>query len=80
MTDTETAYLRTVYDAVVWLAEELRQRDPNLPLPHYVSEIVFAAKEAKENERRSGSRLRQRALGVAAGLIRAVPGPSSTPT
>jgi hypothetical protein len=43
MTDTELAYLRTVYDAVLWLAEELRLRDPNLPLPHYVSEIVFAA-------------------------------------
>ena len=33
MTDTEIAYLRTVYDAVLWLAEELRQRDPNSPLP-----------------------------------------------
>jgi hypothetical protein len=51
MADTELAYLRTVYDAVLWLAKELRRRDPNLPLPHYVSEIVFAAKEAKENER-----------------------------
>jgi hypothetical protein len=39
MTDTELAHLRTVYDAVLWLAEELRQRDPKLPLPYYVSEI-----------------------------------------
>jgi hypothetical protein len=51
MTDTELAYLRTVYDAVLWLAEELRQRDPKVILPHYVSEIVFAAEAARENER-----------------------------
>jgi hypothetical protein len=51
MTDTETAYLRTVYDAVVWLAEGLRQRDPKVVLPHYVSEIVWAAETARENER-----------------------------
>jgi hypothetical protein len=25
MTDNEVAYLRTVYDAVLWLAEELRR-------------------------------------------------------
>ena len=40
MTDTELAYLRTVYDAVLWLAEELRRRDPNVALPFYVSEIA----------------------------------------
>jgi hypothetical protein len=51
MTDTETAYLRTVYDAVLWLAEELRQRDPKLPLPYYVSEIVYAAETAQENDK-----------------------------
>jgi hypothetical protein len=48
MTDTETAYLRTVYDAVLWLAEELRQRDPKAALPHYVSEIVMAAERASD--------------------------------
>ena len=51
MTDTEVAYLRTVYDAVLWLAEELRQRDPNLPLPYYVEQIIVAAETARENER-----------------------------
>ena len=51
MTDTETAYLRTVYDAVLWLAEELRQRDPKVVLPHYVSEIVRAAETARDNDK-----------------------------
>ena len=46
MTDTETAYLRTVYDAVLWLAGELRQRDPRIVMPYYVSEIVYAAEMA----------------------------------
>jgi hypothetical protein len=50
MADTELAYLRTVYDAVLWLAKELRRRDPNLPLPFYMSEIVMAAETARENE------------------------------
>jgi hypothetical protein len=36
---------------VLWLAEELRRRDPNLPLPHYVEQIVMAAETARENER-----------------------------
>jgi hypothetical protein len=34
-----------------WFAEELRQRDPKVALPHYVSEIVMAAETARENER-----------------------------
>jgi hypothetical protein len=51
MTDTEIAYLRTVYDAVLWLAEELRRRDPNVALPFYVSEIVMAAETARGNEK-----------------------------
>jgi hypothetical protein len=51
MTDTELAYLRTVYDAVLWLAEELRRRDPNLPLPYYVEQIVLAAETSRENEK-----------------------------
>ena len=50
MTDTELAYLRTVYDAVLWLAEELRQDDPRIVLPYYVSEIVMAAERASDNK------------------------------
>jgi hypothetical protein len=45
MTDTEVAYLRTVYDAVLWLAEELRRRDPKVILSHCVSEIVLAGRD-----------------------------------
>ena len=30
--------------------KELRQRDPNVALPFYVSEIVMAAETARENE------------------------------
>ena len=48
---TLTDWQKTVYDAVLWLAEELRQRDAKLLLPHYVSEIVYAAEMARENER-----------------------------
>jgi hypothetical protein len=51
MTDNELAYLRTVYDAVLWLAEELRQRDPKVVLPYYVSEIVYAAETARGNDK-----------------------------
>jgi hypothetical protein len=51
MTDNELAYLRTVYDAVLWLAEELRQRDPKVVLPYYVSEIVYAAETARDNDK-----------------------------
>jgi hypothetical protein len=36
---TEWAYLRTVYDALLWLAEELRQRDPNVALIRPVHRI-----------------------------------------
>ena len=34
MTHDLTDWQRTVYDAVWWLAEELRQRDPNIALPY----------------------------------------------
>jgi hypothetical protein len=51
MTHGLTDWQKTVYDAVLWLAEELRQRDPNVALPFYVSEIVLAAKTARENEK-----------------------------
>jgi hypothetical protein len=50
MTSDLTDWQKTVYDAVLWLAEELRQRDPKVALPHYVSEIVLAAETARENE------------------------------
>ena len=48
---TLTDWQKTVYDAVLWLAEELRRRDPSLPLPYYVEQIVLAAEAARENER-----------------------------
>ena len=65
MTDDLTNWQKTVYDAVLWLAEELRQRDPNVALPYYVSEIVYAAEMARENEQgRAGTRLRQSAIGA----------------
>jgi hypothetical protein len=32
MTDDLTDWQKTVYDAVLWLAEELRQRDPKVAL------------------------------------------------
>jgi hypothetical protein len=51
MTHDLTDWQKTVYDAVLWLTEELRQRDPNVALPFYVSEIVLAAKTARENEK-----------------------------
>jgi hypothetical protein len=46
MTHELTDWQKTVYDAILWLAEELRQRDPKVALPHYVSEIVWAAEMA----------------------------------
>jgi hypothetical protein len=51
MTHDLTNWQKTVYDAVLWLTEELRRRDPNLPLPFYVSEIVMAAETARGNEK-----------------------------
>jgi hypothetical protein len=51
MTHDLTDWQKTVYDAVLWLAEELRQRDPKMVLPYYVEQIVTAAETARENER-----------------------------
>jgi hypothetical protein len=51
MTHDLTDWQKTVYDAVLWLAEELRQRDPKVVLPYYVEQIVLAAETARENER-----------------------------
>jgi hypothetical protein len=51
MTHDLTDWQKTVYDAVLWLTAELRRRDPNLPLPFYVSEIVMAAETARGNEK-----------------------------
>lgn len=34
MTQDLTDWQRTVYDAVLWLADELRQRDPKVVLPY----------------------------------------------
>ena len=51
MTQDLTDWQKTVYDAVLWLAEELRQRDPKMVLPYYVEQIVTAAETARENER-----------------------------
>jgi hypothetical protein len=48
---TLTGWQKTVYDAVLWLAEELRQRDPKVVLPYYVSEIVYAAEMARDNDK-----------------------------
>jgi hypothetical protein len=50
MTHDLTNWQKTVYDAVLWLAEELRQRDPKMVLPYYVEQIVTAAETARENE------------------------------
>jgi hypothetical protein len=36
---------------VLWLAEELRQRDPKVVLPYYVEQIVLAAETSRENEK-----------------------------
>jgi hypothetical protein len=41
---------KRVCDSVLWLAEELWQHDPNVALPHYVSEIVMVAEMGRENE------------------------------
>ena len=51
MTHDLTNWQKIVYDAVLWLAEELRQRDPKVALPYYVSEIVYAAETARENDK-----------------------------
>jgi hypothetical protein len=48
MTHDLTNWQKTVYDAVLWLAEELRQRDPKMVLPYYVEQIVTAAETARE--------------------------------
>ena len=46
MTHELTDWQKTVYDAILWLAEELRQRDPKVAMPYYVTEIVWAAEMA----------------------------------
>jgi hypothetical protein len=51
MTQDLTDWQRTVYDAVLWLVDALRQRDPKVVLPYYVSEIVMAAETARANEK-----------------------------
>ena len=50
MTHDLTNWQKTVYDAVLWLAEELRQRDPKMVLPYYVEQIVTAAETARETK------------------------------
>ena len=41
---------KAIYDAVLWLAEALRQRDPVAPC-RSMSEIVMAAETARKNEK-----------------------------
>jgi hypothetical protein len=50
MTQDLTDWQKTVYDAVLWFAEELRQCDPKVVLPYYVEQIVMTAETARENE------------------------------
>ena len=74
MTQDLTDWPKTGTDAVRWLAEELRQRDPNVALPRYVSEIVMAAETARENERIIPAMAERAAWGLNHG----VPGPHRT--